>query len=82
MSSDKNVKITVKFFANLRDYGPKNVVIELEKDSTIVTILDKYKIPEEERSILTLVNGKPHFPTNYILKNEDIVAIFPPIGGG
>ena len=43
-------------------------------------ILEKLHIPREEVSIL-LINGfhqKPETP----VKNGDIVALFPPVGGG
>lgn len=76
------IRITVKFFANLREFAPKSATIDVNEASTVLTLLDKYKIPKDERNVLILVNGNPHNTIDYVLKKGDIIAIFPPIGGG
>ena len=43
-------------------------------------ILDRMNIPQEEVSIL-LINGFHHKPESEV-KDGDIVALFPPVGGG
>ncbi|MHA1730158.1 MAG: MoaD/ThiS family protein [Promethearchaeota archaeon] len=80
--AENNISVTVKLYAGLREYGPKKSVINLPKNEPIRSILDRYNIPEEKRRIIILVNGKPHIKQNFIPKNGDIIALFPPIGGG
>ncbi|MEA2070374.1 MAG: MoaD/ThiS family protein [Asgard group archaeon] len=80
--TDKKIKVTVKFFASLREFGPKKEKITLPKNSTVKDILDKYNIPEENRNVIVLINRKPHKKIDDELSNNDYVVIFPPIGGG
>ena len=77
-----SISITVKFFADLRQYGPYKENIEVPRGSTIKTILQQYKVPVPKQKVIILVNGIPHIPKNYRVKEGDIVAIFPPIAGG
>ncbi len=76
------ITITVKFFATLRQYGPPKEVITIPENSEIILLFDKYNIPKVERRAIILVNGRPHKELNTILKEGDLVSIFPPIGGG
>ncbi|MFW9820930.1 MAG: MoaD/ThiS family protein [Candidatus Thorarchaeota archaeon] len=39
-------------------------------------------MPKNERRAIILVNGRPHKDLNTVLKEGDLVSIFPPIGGG
>ena len=58
----------------------KVTMLEPEGIACAGDILEKLHIPREEVSIL-LINGfhqKPETP----VKNGDIVALFPPVGGG
>ena len=73
------INVTVRLFATLRKNREKEIKMDLPNGSTIkeVKILD---ISEGQASIL-MVNGKRVSITD-TLKNYDIVAIFPPIGGG
>jgi molybdopterin converting factor small subunit len=82
MSDDFMITITVKFFATLREFGPKKVNIEIPTGSSIKVILERFKIPKEVKQLILLVNGIPHKNIDTILSDGDIVAIFPPIGGG
>jgi molybdopterin converting factor small subunit len=79
--SKTEISVTVKFFATLRQYGPKKEEIKLKAGSTIKKIMEMYKIPSDE-SLVILVNGKPHKTKDYVLNDGDICAIFPAIGGG
>ncbi|MFX1457319.1 MAG: MoaD/ThiS family protein [Promethearchaeota archaeon] len=76
------IKITVKFFAMLREYGPKEELISIPENSKIEFLFQKYQIPKEAWKTIILVNGNPHKDQNTLLKDGDIVSIFPPIGGG
>ena len=82
MNEQKLISVTVKFFATLREFGPKKADIEIPAGSSIKLVLDMFKIPKEARQLILLVNGEPHKEMDTILKNGDLVAIFPPIGGG
>ncbi len=79
---EEKIKVTVKFFANLREFGPVKSKDEYPKGSAVKDILDKYKIPEDKRNIVILINTKPHQKIGTVLNNGDTVSIFPPIAGG
>jgi molybdopterin converting factor small subunit len=80
--NDKNsITATVKFFANLRSIAPPKKIVSLSSGSTVSTILDMFSIPKESNLII-LINGNPHQKKETIIKNGDIVAIFPPLAGG
>ncbi|MFW9950397.1 MAG: MoaD/ThiS family protein [Candidatus Thorarchaeota archaeon] len=77
-----SIKITVKLFANLRNYGPNKSYIELPEGSTINTVLKKTNIPKEEKNLIFMINGLPKYDRNLVLKPHDTLAIFPPLAGG
>jgi len=79
------MEIEVKLFATLRDYLPKgsgrfSCKMEIDGDMRIQDILSKLKIPEEIPKII-LVNGI-HGKKDQVLKEGDVVSIFPPVAGG
>jgi molybdopterin converting factor small subunit len=76
------IYVTVKLFANLREYGPPKSVIDVPEGSNIKILINKYKIPKNEGKLITLINGQPCHKNDCILHDGDVVAIFPPIGGG
>lgn len=72
--------IEVRVFATLRQGREKVTMLPPEGITCAGDILALMNIPKEEVSIL-LVNGfhqKPETP----VKDGDIVALFPPVGGG
>ena len=72
--------IEVRGFATLRQRREKVTLLPAEGITCAADILSRMNIPAEEVSIL-LVNGfhqKPETP----VKDGDIVALFPPVGGG
>ena len=72
--------IEVRFFATLRQGRDKVTMLPPEGITNAADILHLLHIPSEEVSIL-LINGfhqKPESP----VKDGDIVALFPPVGGG
>ncbi len=84
------MKITFKLFATLQDLLPadavKNaVVIEVANDASLNDIIDRYRVPRE-LAHLVLVNGIFHCDTDRddrgILKENDVLAIWPPVAGG
>ncbi len=79
------MNIRLKMYASLRKHLPgteigEEVKIEVEQDSTIMDILDRYTI-EESLAKIIFVNGI-HKTVEYVLEENDLLVIFPPIGGG
>ena len=72
--------LEVRLFANFRDNRDKKVFLDANEFSDVQQILDHIGIKNEEVAIL-LVNGI-HSKAEMRLKDEDIVALFPPIAGG
>ncbi len=79
------MEIEVKLFATLRDYLPKgssqfSCKIEIKSQTRIQDILSRLKIPDELPKII-LVNGV-HGKKDQVLKEGDVLSIFPPVAGG
>ena len=72
--------IEVRLFATLREGRGKVQMLPAEPFADAGDIIRHLEIPAEEVAIL-LINGfhkKPHDP----VKDGDVVALFPPVGGG
>ena len=80
--NNNKIEVTVKFFAMLREYGPVKEMVSIPENSRIKVLFKRYQIPKEAWRTIIIVNGRPHKDLETILKNGDIVSIFPPIGGG
>ena len=78
----QEISITVKLFSDLRQFGPAISTIYVPEKATISFLLDNYQIPREKKDLMIFVNGLPHHEVNYLLKDGDVVAIFPPTAGG
>jgi len=79
------MKIKVQLFANLRDYLPKgslksSCVLEVECPNSVADVLNQLRIPSDHPKII-LINGSPGKETD-LLKEGDILSIFPPVEGG
>lgn len=72
--------IEVRVFATLRQGRDKVTMLPAENFSTAGEIIRHLGIPAEEVSIL-LINGFHKKPEDAV-KAGDIVALFPPVGGG
>ena len=82
--------ITLKLFATLTDYLPpaskytNEVTINLAEGSTIGDVIAAYALPPKWVH-LVLVNGvyiDPAKRADHVLKDNDVLAIWPPIAGG
>jgi len=82
IAKNNTISITVKFFADLQKFGPAKSIIDVPEGSTVLSILEKYSVPIEEKNLIIMANGKPHVNSNYVLQDGDIIAIFPLIAGG
>ena len=74
------MKITVKLFATLRDFGPDIEEKSVPEHSTIEAVIDSLNLPEDI-PLLTIVNGV-HTDRQKELREGDVLALFPPVGGG
>ena len=72
--------IEVRVFATLRQGREKVTMLPAEIFSTAGEIIRHMEIPAEEVSIL-LINGFHKKPEDAV-KDGDIIALFPPVGGG
>ncbi len=79
------MEIEVKLFATLRDFLPKgssrfSCRMEIDGHTRVQDVLSKLKIPEEMPKII-LVNGV-HGKKDLVLKDGDVLSVFPPVAGG
>jgi sulfur carrier protein len=79
------MEIEVKLFATLRDYLPKgsgrfSCKMEIDGQMRVQEVLAKLNIPEEIPKII-LINGI-HGRKEQVLKEGDVLSIFPPVAGG
>ena len=74
------MKIEVRLFATFRQGREKKQILDLNDDTTILDILNILNIDKEEVAILLLNGMDGSFDRK--LKNEDVLSIFPPVGGG
>lgn len=72
--------IEVRLFATLREGRGKVQMLSTPDFATAGDIIRHLDIPVEEVAIL-LINGFHRKPENEV-KDGDIVALFPPVGGG
>jgi sulfur carrier protein len=74
------VKITVKLFATFRDGRDKIQVLELEAGKTPEDVVAILGIEKSEVAIM-LVNGRDGQFDKPLIES-DLIALFPPVGGG
>lgn len=76
----EDISVTVKLFATLKEYGKARSTVTVPEGSTIKTVIEECEIPKE-KTLIIMVNGKGR-ESDFVLKDGDTVALFPPIGGG
>jgi len=74
------MSVEVKLFATLREGRGKKFYFDYVENMTSQNILDTLNIDKNEVAIL-LVNGM-NKEFDYKIDDKDILAIFPPVGGG
>lgn len=73
--------ITVKCFANLTQFQPKNSkAFEIQENETVGSVLDRLGVPADQVALVFVNNVITGRDT--VLKDGDSMGIFPPIGGG
>ena len=83
------MRVTVKLYATLGDYlpsGSKNnrVAVEVPEAAAVSAVLAPFALPER-LTHLVLVNGvfvPLEARATTLLKDEDTLAVWPPIAGG
>jgi molybdopterin converting factor small subunit len=79
------MKIEVRLFATFREYLPAgcdgfSFVKVLDRETTVGEVVEALKLPEQLPKII-IVNGI-HAAPDYVLKDGDVLSLFPPIAGG
>ena len=74
------MKVTVKLFATLREGLFEKEVREYDPETTVANVISGLKIPDREVKVV-FVNSR-HAPKEHKLKDGDILALFPGVGGG
>ena len=74
------MNVEVRLFATFREGREKKYFLDIPEGSRILDILNMLKIEAEEVSIL-LLNGRDGDAMR-ALEDSDVVAVFPPVGGG
>jgi len=79
------IEVKVRLYGALRKYHPgkaigEAVVLPIPEGTPLSALLKQISVPEEKIK-LTFVN-KQQKDVDYLLKDGDQVAVFPPIGGG
>ena len=75
-----NLRIEVRLFAYFRKGRDKKLFLEFNEPVTPADIFKKINISEEEVAIL-LINGRDG-KVNTELNDNDVLSLFPPVGGG
>lgn len=74
------MQITVKLFATLREGRFNEQKREYGSGVTVQAVMDDLGIKPEEATVM-LVNGN-YAHTDFLLHDSDVIAFFPPLGGG
>jgi sulfur-carrier protein len=74
------MRVTMKLFATLREGRFSVREQDLSEGTAIRDVLALFSIPEQQATLL-LVNGR-HAELTRTLSEGDVLAIFPPVGGG
>ena len=82
IAKNNTIPITVKFFADFQNELPPKSIIDIPEGRTINTLIKKYPILTQKSKLIILVNGKPTYDYEYVLKEGDVIAFFPPLAGG
>lgn len=74
------MKVEVRLFAYFREGRDKKLFLEFDEKVTPADILNKLNINLKEVSIL-LINGRDA-KSDTLLCDNDVLSLFPPVGGG
>ena len=80
MSGNGVESVEVRLFASLRENREKTLQVQWHEGMDGNTLLATLGIPTGDVAIF-LVDGQ-HSKADVLLKEEDVIALFPPVGGG
>ena len=78
--------INVKLYATFRKFAPpgtelgESFKIDIE-NKTISDVIDFLKIPKE-KGVIVMVNGIRITNLDHLMRDNDLIVIFPVLGGG
>lgn len=72
--------VEVRLFATFREGRDKESRLDAKDFKNAGEIIDHFRIPREEVAIL-LINGR-YSKAEDSVKDGDVIALFPPVGGG
>jgi len=77
------MRVELRFYAGLRDYLPDDdgpAEIDLPDGARVRDVIERFGIPRDKPRIL-LVNGR-HAALDTVLRDGDLLVLFPPVAGG
>lgn len=74
------MNITVKLFATLRNGRDKIMSIQMPDGATVSDVVAHMALPRDEVAIVMINSRGAELTT--VLHDTDILALFPPVGGG
>ncbi|HDQ71484.1 MAG TPA: MoaD/ThiS family protein [Chloroflexi bacterium] len=79
------MEVHVKLFATLRRHYPEMEIgeampVELAEGATVDQLLASMDLPTDQVKVV-FVNGVVQ-PGDHVLQADDVVGLFPPVGGG
>ncbi len=74
------MQVAVKLFATFRDGRFREKTLEFRQDSTVREIVESLGIDPEEVGV-TMINSR-HCSMDDIPGQDDVLAVFPMVGGG
>ncbi len=74
------MKITVRLFATFRENREKESTIETAPGTKVEDVVRTFNIPPEDVAII-MINGRGKTLKD-VLSEGDVLALFPPVGGG
>jgi len=74
------MQINIKLFATLRIGRFEEKILELSAGTTVGDIIRELDLPEKEVTLI-FINGR-HADLSTTLSDGDVLALFPPVGGG
>ncbi len=80
------MRVRLKLFATYRRYLPPGCTgnacdVDVPAGTPAIDLMTQFGVPNEPGDSVILVNGH-HVPSDQVLKEGDVVAIFPALAGG
>jgi molybdopterin converting factor small subunit len=79
------MKAEIRLFANFRDFLPEgskvfSYFMSFDGEKTVHDVIHELKLPDDIPRII-IVNGI-HAEADHVIKDGDVVSLFPPLAGG